>query len=152
MACSSAAHWPRFPVGCCYHPSKSSVVRSPWSVAKPSTGWRVATDHGPRTTDHGPRTTRVLSLHQSLSLPHFRLHKARTGLIGTSIALGVATLVATRALNDSMTQAVNQSVTPFAGVADLLVSNASGVRASVLRDLQRNPIPGVKHLQPLILE
>ena len=37
-------------------------------------------------------------MHQSLSLPYFRLHKARTGLIITSIALGVATLVATRAL------------------------------------------------------
>lgn len=95
----------------------------------------------------------MLSIHQTLSLPYFRLHKARTALIITSIALGVATLVATRALNESMTLAVGQSVTPLAGVADLLVSNGEqGVHDSVLRDLQRSPIPGVKYVQPLILD
>ena len=59
-------------------------------------------------------------------------------LIVASIALGVAMLVATRCLNDSLHQAAKGAINPFATLADLLVSNGqTGVPADLadrLRD------------------
>jgi putative ABC transport system permease protein len=67
-----------------------------------------------------------------------------------SIALGVATLVATRALNQSMTEAVRGSTAPLAGVADLHVINGdSGVRQSLATALAK--IEGVRDVEPVVV-
>jgi putative ABC transport system permease protein len=67
-----------------------------------------------------------------------------------SIALGVATLVATRALNQSMTEAVRGSTAPLAGVADLHVSNGeSGVPITLAADLLR--IEGIRRVEPVVV-
>ena len=66
------------------------------------------------------------------------------------IALGVATLVATRALNQSMTEAVRGATAPLAGVADLHVSNGeSGVPITLADDLAR--IEGVRRVEPVVV-
>src|SRR5947209_5272342 len=85
----------------------------------------------------------MLSLYRTLSLPYLRQRWSRAILVVASIALGVATLVATRALNQTMSQAVRVASAPLAGAADLHVSNGeSPVRRNLAADLRQ--IPGVK--------
>ncbi len=92
----------------------------------------------------------MLSLYRTLSLRYLRQRWARAALVVASIALGVATLVATRALNQSMTEAVRGSTAPLAGVADLHVINGeSGVRQSLAADLAK--IEGVRDVEPVVV-
>ena len=63
----------------------------------------------------------MLSLQRTLSLGYLVQRPTRMVLIVVSIALGVATLVATRCLDDSLHQAAKGAVNPFATLADLLV-------------------------------
>jgi putative ABC transport system permease protein len=93
----------------------------------------------------------MLSLFRTLSLRHLRRHWPRAALVVLSIALGVATLVATRLLNQSMTAAARNSVTPLAGVGDLLVSNGdAGVSGEAASRLEKAAIPGVQSVAPLV--
>src|SRR5262249_27510327 len=68
------------------------------------------------------------SLYRTLSLRYLRQRWSRAALVIATIALGVATLVATRALNESMTAAARGASTPLAESADLVVSNGEAGR------------------------
>jgi putative ABC transport system permease protein len=75
----------------------------------------------------------------------------RCGLVLLSIALGVATCVATGVLDASLEKAFQTSATPLAGFADLYVSNGdSGVPAALAEQLAQ--VPGVQSAQPLVLQ
>lgn len=94
----------------------------------------------------------MLPLYRTLSLRHLRRRWSRAALIVASIALGVATLVATRALNGSMTTAARSAVNPLAGFADLQVSNGTfGVPAELVEEIRAARLPGVRAVQPLVL-
>jgi putative ABC transport system permease protein len=93
----------------------------------------------------------MLSLYSTLSLRYLRRRWFRALLIVASIALGVATLVATRSLNDTMTRAGLAAQNPLAGTADLVVSNGEApVERSLAKELAQ--IPGVEAALPRIFE
>jgi putative ABC transport system permease protein len=93
----------------------------------------------------------MLSLYRTLSLRYLRQRWARAALVTASIALGVATLVATLALNRSIFECVQNATTPLTGFADLYVSNGeSGVRMDLAPSLAR--IPGVRSVDPVLVE
>jgi putative ABC transport system permease protein len=72
-------------------------------------------------------------------------------LIVLSIALGVAALVATRALNQTMGRSAQGAMTPFVEVGDLVVVNGqAGLPAAVASDLRKAKIEGVKEVSPLV--
>lgn len=90
------------------------------------------------------------SLYRTLSLRYLQQRWSRALLIVASIALGVATLVATRALNDSVWIATQTTATPLAGAADLYVSNdEAGVERALATELLK--IPGVRAAEPLVV-
>ena len=94
----------------------------------------------------------MLSLHRTLSLRYLRQRSTRALLIVASIALGVATLVATRTLSNSMRQAAKQSINPLAGTADLIISNGeTGVPRSLAETLSDARIPGLRTVTPIVL-
>lgn len=94
----------------------------------------------------------MLALHRTLSTRYIRQRWSRSLLVIASIALGVATLVATRSLSQCMAVAVRGAATPLAGVADLMVSNGeNGVRRDLIEPLRQARIPGVADIQPLII-
>src|SRR5205823_1101390 len=94
----------------------------------------------------------MLSLHRTLSLRYLRQRSTRALLIVASIALGVATLVATRTLSNSMRQAAKQSINPLAGTADLIISNGeTGVPRSLVETLQEAHIAGLRTVTPIVL-
>ena len=74
-----------------------------------------------------------------LSLRHLLQRWDRSALIVASIALGVATLVSTRILNECIETAATQSTTPL-GIGDLFVTNGElGVNRPCL--LYTSPSP-----------
>ncbi len=94
----------------------------------------------------------MLALQRTLSLGYIAQRPTRMMLIVVSIALGVATLVATRCLDDSLHQAAKGAVNPFATLADLLVSNGqTGVPADVADRLDDAHLPGLGDVQPLVM-
>jgi putative ABC transport system permease protein len=96
------------------------------------------------------RELAMLSLYRTLSLRYLQRRWPRAVLVVASIALGVATLVATRALNQSMTEAVRGATAPLAGVADLHVSNGeSGVPISLATELAQ--IEGIRRVEPVVV-
>lgn len=93
----------------------------------------------------------MLSVYRTLSVRYLSRRWFRAVLIVASIALGVATLVATRSLNETMTQAGLAVVNPIAGVADLIVSYGDvPVSRNLVRELAR--VPGVQAVRPRIFE
>jgi putative ABC transport system permease protein len=93
----------------------------------------------------------MLSLYRTLSLRYLGQRWQRAALVVASIALGVSTLVATRALNQSMALAARFAATPLAGVADLQVSNGEfGVRHHLADKLAG--VEGVELVQPLLVK
>jgi putative ABC transport system permease protein len=94
----------------------------------------------------------MFTLHRSLSVGYLRLHPTRAVLIVLSIALGVATLVATRLLNQSINQEAPEAVNPMAKIADLVVMNAqTGVPRALAAEIQQAQIPGVRDAEPIVL-
>jgi putative ABC transport system permease protein len=94
----------------------------------------------------------MLALHRSLSVGYLRLHPTRAVLIVLSISLGVATLVATRLLNQSINQEAPEAVNPMAKIADLVVMNAqTGVPRTLAEELRRAGIPGLGDAEPVVL-
>jgi putative ABC transport system permease protein len=92
----------------------------------------------------------MFSLYRTLSWRYFQERRFRALLVVASIALGVGTLVATRALNESMWSATRVATTPLAAVANLIVSNGdTGVpRELVARVAQ---VPGVRRAEPIVV-
>jgi putative ABC transport system permease protein len=94
----------------------------------------------------------MLALHRSLSVGYLRLHPTRAVLIVLSIALGVATLVATRLLNQSINREAPEAVNPMAKIANLVVMNAqTGVPRDLAGELKKAGIPGLRDAEPIVL-
>ncbi|HZV06340.1 MAG TPA: FtsX-like permease family protein [Gemmataceae bacterium] len=94
----------------------------------------------------------MLALHRSLSVGYLRLHPTRAMLIVLSIALGVATLVATRMLNGSINSEAPAAVNPMAKLADLVIMNAqTGVPRALAEEIQKAQIRGVSEAEPIVL-
>src|SRR5262245_7343087 len=92
-----------------------------------------------------------ISLYRTLSLRYLQQRWSRAAMVVASIALGVATLVATRSLNESMRAAAQVASRPMAGIADLHVTNGeAGVRQEIAAEL--TGVPGVKAVLPLLIE
>jgi ABC-type lipoprotein release transport system permease subunit len=93
----------------------------------------------------------MLSLFRTLSLRYLWKRWSRSALVIASIALGVATWVATDALSRALDRSLKQAVTPL-GIADVYVTDtAKGGIDPVLAPRVRK-IPGVKRVDPLIIE
>src|SRR5262245_58507205 len=91
------------------------------------------------------------SLYRTLSFRYLSRRWLRTLLIALSIGLGVATLVATQALNGTMSYAAVFAANPTSGFADLIVSNGDlPVPRSLEAELAK--VPGVAEAQPRIFE
>src|SRR5438445_503101 len=89
------------------------------------------------------------SLYRTLSLRYLRQRWSRAALVIATIALGVATLVATRTLNESMTAAARGASTPLAESADLVVSNGeAGVNPELAAELTR--VTGVRQAEAMV--
>ncbi len=86
-----------------------------------------------------------------LSSRYLTRRRLRTLLVVASIALGVATLVATRALNDSLIKSAQGATTPWAGVTDLLVQNGQvGVAGSVVNKIRAAELAEIKDVLPVV--
>jgi putative ABC transport system permease protein len=89
---------------------------------------------------------------RSLSLRYLRLRWERAALVVVSIALGVATLVSTRILNQVIEAAAHETMTPIP-TADLYVTNGEiGVQRSVADEIKAAKVPGVKAVAPIIFD
>jgi putative ABC transport system permease protein len=85
----------------------------------------------------------MYSLYRTLSVRYLSRRWFRALLIVASIALGVATLVATRVLTRTMGNAVLATGNPLAGLVDLVVNNGE---LTIARDLAKEvaAVPGVR--------
>ena len=89
---------------------------------------------------------------RALSLRYLRLRWDRAALVVASIALGVATLVSARLLNQCLEAAAHDTMTPIP-TADLYATNGElGVMLVVADDLKRARLPGVDTVVPMIFE
>lgn len=94
----------------------------------------------------------MLTVFRLLSLRYLRQRWTRSALIVASIALGVGTLVSTRVLNRCIESAAGATVTPL-GLGDLLVSNSDlNVDRGLADEIRAANLPGVKSVQPLVVE
>src|SRR3954447_23112127 len=93
-----------------------------------------------------PAVYRVLGL-------RYMLHRwDRAALIVASIALGVATLVSARILNQCIEVAAQDTTTPGA-TADLYVTNGeAGVLKSLADEVRLAGVRGVKSVQPIVYD
>jgi len=94
----------------------------------------------------------MLVLFRILSIRYLTLRWERAILVILSIALGVATLVSTRVLNRVIEVISTDAATPLAG-ADLFVGNGEqSVDRDIAELIEREKIPGVKTVMPLLLD
>ena len=94
----------------------------------------------------------MIALYRLLSLRYLWHRWDRAALVVLSIALGVATLVSSRVLNQCLDSAAEQSLTPVR-VGELFIGNGEfGVQRAIVDDLRAAAIPGVGALQPLVVE
>lgn len=94
----------------------------------------------------------MFSLFRAVSLRYLRKRWSRALLVVASIALGVATLVATQSLSQCVKSAARNSTTPLAGLADLMVSNGdSGVDRRLVDELKQAKIPRVQAIKALVI-
>jgi putative ABC transport system permease protein len=93
----------------------------------------------------------MLSVSRTLSLRYLAQRWPRVLLIVLSIALGVATLLATRALDQTMVKAAGNVANPLAGIADLMVGRDQGpLDASLAPEIVK--VSGIRTAQPLLVE
>ncbi|MBM3996577.1 MAG: ABC transporter permease, partial [Planctomycetes bacterium] len=93
----------------------------------------------------------MFALHRTLSLRYFSRRWFRALLIVASIMLGVATLVATRSLSETMNKALLAGANPMAGTIDLIVTNGDlNVDRDLIDDIRK--IPAVKSANPRIFD
>ncbi len=94
----------------------------------------------------------VSSVYRVLSLRYLLQRWDRGLLIVASIALGVATLISARILNQCIEYAAQDTTTP-GGNAQLYISNGEfGVQYALVDDLRSARVPGVKSIQPLVYD
>ena len=94
----------------------------------------------------------MLSLYQTLTSRYLRRRPMRSALIVVSITLGVAMLVGTRVLQQTMGAAARGAVNPLAGVADLMIDNGdTGIPRSLVKELKDARIAGVQSIHPLVI-
>src|SRR5713226_3779080 len=93
----------------------------------------------------------MFTLHRTLSLRYLSRRWFRAALVVASIMLGVATLVATQALSETMSKATLAAGNPMAGTIDLIVTNGE---APIDRELTKSleKIKGVKEAQAKIFD
>ena len=83
----------------------------------------------------------MLSLQRTLSFRYLRQRRMRAALIVVSIALGVAIVVATRTLNQSLNDATLSAASPLAKSADLMLTNSDlGVPLALVPAIPRVPV------------
>jgi putative ABC transport system permease protein len=93
-----------------------------------------------------------MSVYRLLSVRYLLQRWDRGLLIVASIALGVATLVSARILNQCIEVAAQDTTTP-GGQAELYVTNGeAGVLRSITEEVRDAHIPGVKSVQPLVYD
>jgi putative ABC transport system permease protein len=93
----------------------------------------------------------LLTLLRTLSLGYFGRHLVRTTLVMLLIALGVAVLVATQALNRGLKVGVQDGVNPVAKLADLLIVNGeTGIPGTLADELSKANIEGVEAITPFV--
>jgi putative ABC transport system permease protein len=91
------------------------------------------------------------AIHRTLSLGYIRQRWMRTFLIVASIALGVATLVATRALNANLNKAGRDAANPLSGTADIVVTNGqTGVPRGVLKQIDDAQYAEIRDVRPMV--
>lgn len=89
----------------------------------------------PTVTRSGLR--RAAALFRHATLPFVRRHRVQFGLLVVTIALGVATILATRMLVDSATGSVEAAVASASGAADFRVANGfAGVPEHLLERIR----------------
>jgi putative ABC transport system permease protein len=93
----------------------------------------------------------MLSLYRTLSLRYLSRRWFRALLVVMSIMLGVATLVATQALSETMSKATLAAGNPMAGTIDLIITNNE---SPIDRDLTKaiEKVHGVKEVQAKIFD
>lgn len=94
----------------------------------------------------------MLTVFRLLSLRYLVQRWDRSALIVLSIALGVATLVSTRILNQCLEAAASNTTTPLK-VGDLCVTNDElGVDVGIAEELRKANIPGLESVQPIAVD
>src|SRR5829696_7306399 len=92
----------------------------------------------------------MFSLLRSLAARYLIQKWDRSALVAASIALGVATLVSSRLLNECVEAAAYDTTVP-ADTAGLYVQNGEvGVDWQVFVDLRAAAIPGVQRVEPFV--
>ncbi|HYV36042.1 MAG TPA: FtsX-like permease family protein, partial [Gemmataceae bacterium] len=93
----------------------------------------------------------MLSVYLTLSLRYLRRRWFYALMIIASIASGVCLLVATRAINQTMSLAAKNATTPMAGAIDLILSNdPTPIDKTLVAEIMQ--VPGVQQAQPRIFE
>ena len=94
----------------------------------------------------------VPSVYRVLSLRYLLQRWDRAMLIVASIALGVATLISARILNQCIEAAAQDTTTP-GGTAELYVTNGeAGVLRSLADELRAANVPGLRSVEPLVYD
>jgi putative ABC transport system permease protein len=94
----------------------------------------------------------VPSVYRVLSLRYLLQRWDRGLLIVASIALGVATLISARILNQCIETAAQDTTTPGGNAALYVTNGEAGVHRSLAEELRAAQIPGLKSVQPLVYD
>src|SRR5260221_8259122 len=94
----------------------------------------------------------IPAVYRLLALRYILHRWDRAALIVVSIALGVATLISARILNQCLEAAAQDTTTP-GGAADLYVTNGeAGVLRSLAEEVRAANVPGVRSIQPIVFD
>lgn len=105
----------------------------------------------PPTVRRGYTELSMFSLYRTLSLRYLSRRWFRAVLVVASIMLGVAILVATQALNETMAKATIASSNPIAGTIDFIVTNGElPIDRTLAKELQA--VKGVKEVHAKIFD
>jgi putative ABC transport system permease protein len=95
----------------------------------------------------------MFSLQRTLSVGYLGQHPTRAILVVLSIALGVATLVATQSLNRGLGEAAQRGNNPLADLGDLVIVNGqTGVPRELAAKLRAAGLDGVGAVYPVVME
>ncbi|MCS7022113.1 MAG: ABC transporter permease [Gemmataceae bacterium] len=93
-----------------------------------------------------------VTVYRLLSLRYLQVHWERGLLIVASIALGVATLISARILNQCIEAAAQDTTTPVDAAALYVSNGEAGVMRRLVSEIRAARIPGLKAVEPLIYE